>query len=170
MISRFKRLPVVFAFVLAALCPAAASAQTADADAARLELAERLMNLSQGLNVIKQVEQQLRQIAEETPDLTQEQRDWMAANMPRMGRSMLAALIEDLAAIYAENFTTAELQAQIDFHETPIGQSILEKSVAIGFEQAEVVGVHQEAFVTELMTKFCLRFDCASVASVRKPD
>lgn len=170
MISRSSLQAIGLAAALIGLNPADALAQTAGTEAARLELAERLMNLSQGASITKQIERQVRETADETPGLSDEQRAWMTANMPRMASDMLADLLEDLAGIYAENFTTAELQAQIDFYETPLGRSIIEKSVAIGFEQSEVMGVHQEDFVTELMTKFCLRFDCTAPAGGSKAD
>jgi hypothetical protein len=60
--------------------------------------------------------------------------------MELMFREMdLPGLRQDLAKIYADTFTAAEIKAQADFYSTPAGQSLIDKQPVIQQRMTEII-------------------------------
>lgn len=60
--------------------------------------------------------------------------------MELMVREMdLPSLRQDLAKIYADTFTAAEIKAQADFYSTPAGRSLIDKQPAIQQRMTEII-------------------------------
>ncbi len=144
----------------------AASAQDADS-ARRGELARRLVTISQGGNMSKMVEKQVATELEELTDLEDDEATWMRENMPRMAVRMAEDILRQMTDVYAETFTAEELQAQVEFYESPMGRQIAGKSFDLGVASGEVILRAQQTFVEGLMAKYCREFDCGTPTPTR---
>lgn len=151
-----------------ALFTAPAAAQDADA-ARREELAQRLIEVSQGDNLTKSIETQVQARLAEMEDAEPEHLAWMRANMPRLLQRMAEQMLPRLADLYAETYSLEELEAQIAFYETPHGRAIANKGVALGMAQGRIIEEAGQAFVVDLMTKFCAEFECQTDETAAKP-
>ena len=153
--------------ILLAFVASASTAQAQDEPAPdnRSALAEQVIALSQGDNLQKSIEQEMRKVLD-TQDgngLHAEQQAWMRSQMPRMGSLMVDRMLEQMVPIYADIFTEAELQAQIAFYNTDAGRSIANKTVELGVRQGQILEAEQLLFLENLMDKFCGTFECLAV-------
>lgn len=145
---------------------------TQDAGTARrTELALRLIRVGVGANFAKSLEAM---VTTEMADLEAkgappEEAAWFRANAPRMLNAMVEGLITDLAPVYADVFTTEELQAQIAFYETPIGRQISSKTLQMSVASQPLLEQRLQGFAVELMTKYCAQFDCDAAATPAAP-
>lgn len=125
-----------FVFVLAFLAPAAALAQQADTDAARrTDMAQRLMNASQGdylNNLNKLVEEAVLEAMGDLDAMPSDEAAWFRRNVPSMTVRLVQDVIPQMTALYAETFTLAELEAQLAMFEGPLGRSIANKTMRLG--------------------------------------
>lgn len=151
-----------------ALFGAPAAAQEADA-ARREQLAQRLIEVSQGDSLAKAIESQVQARLGELEGAEPEHLAWMRANMPRLLQRMAEQMLPRLADLYARTYTVEELQAQIALYEGPHGRSIANKGVALGMAQGEIIEEAGQAFVVDLMTKFCAEFACGTAETSAKP-
>lgn len=159
---------LILTLLTLALFAAPAAAQ--DADAARREqLAQRLIEVSQGDNLTKSIETQVLAQLGQLEGGEPEHLAWMRANMPPLLQRMAEQMLPRLADLYAETFTIGELEAQITFYETPLGRGIANKGVALGMAQARITEEAGQAFVIDLLTKFCAEFDCGAGQAASKP-
>lgn len=152
------RFPGLIAAVAALLFAAPAFAQDAPS-AERLALADRFLALSQGDAMEEAIKAQLDE-AYGKSELPAAEREWLMTNMTvtitRVMEQALVDLRDDVAAL----FTEEELRATIAFYETPVGQSVVNKSVEIGIEMEEVMMPHLLEGMTRLGEKYCARFTC----------
>lgn len=160
-------------FVLAFLAPTAARAQQADPDAAqRTDMAQRLMNASQGdylNNLNKLIEQAVLDAMGDMEALPADQAAWMRRNVPAMGVRLAQDMIPALVALYAQTFTLAELEAQLALYEGPLGRSIANKTMQLGAAQDQIIMQAQIRYLDDLMSKFCAEFECAAGPVAAKP-
>ena len=154
------RLTVIAAFV-AGLCLASPVAAQDASAAHRLELAERLVELSTGDSLEKILQQQVESQIAALGSVPSAEADWMRANLPQMSLRALERMMPELAALYADVFSDAELQAQINFFESPLGRSVANKSARLSLRQQNIVTVAMADFLDELTTKYCAEFDCS---------
>lgn len=150
------------AFLLAVMISLGATqAWAQDGDRARrLDLATRFVELSMGEELPRMIDQLIEEELAAAPDMPQAERDWMRRNMPTLTLSMVEDIGRQLGPIYADAFTTEELEALIGFYETPMGRSIATKQFAINANSQEVVGGALLRFFQNLETKFCAEFEC----------
>lgn len=126
----------------------------------RLELAERFVQLSMGSEMDRMLGSLVEEQLAETPDMGAAEREWMRANMPTLTRDFLEDLGRELAVVYADEFTTEELQALVAFYATPLGQSIATKQFEIGARSQELMMGSLVRFLQKLEAKFCAEFSC----------
>ena len=69
-------------------------------------------------------------------------------------------MIDALEVQYATLFTEAELSALVSFYETPAGRVIAQKQVELGTLIGEQLQPMSQAYVVDMLEKFCARFDC----------
>lgn len=152
---------IVASCVLAVMAGAgSAAAQAADPDEARrLALAERYLELGQGAGVAKTMKGQLEDAFMKS-DMAPEERTWLAQNLAETIQQALDQTFLELRDEVADLFTEAELEASVAFMETPMGQSIVNKQVELGFSLQEQMAPHLIAGMTRLRGKYCARFDC----------
>jgi hypothetical protein len=126
---------LILALVVAVATPAAA--QESGQAAYRHALAERLIQVSQGANIRKEVEARLAEMMKAMPTQKDgEEGVWLRANIPTMTLSMVDQMMTSMVDVYAEVYDAEELQAQIEFFETPIGRRV----AANAFDLGEGVG------------------------------
>jgi hypothetical protein len=160
---RFVVMAVVL-LVLGLAAPAAAQDGTA---AHRLELAQRLVDLSSGDSFEKMITDQIETEMAALGDERTPEADWMRANLPRMALQTINRMMPELAALYADVFTEAELAAQIALYDSPVGRSIANKSVQLGVRQQAVIMRAMTGYVEELRLKFCAEFDCSGTGAAK---
>lgn len=157
------RIIVILAVLLTAWA-GPALAQTAP-DAARqnhLDLAARYLELTQGGDLIKQMRRQIEEGYGES-GLPAEQRAWMVDSMAEMFENVLETTILEVRDDVADSFTVPELEAAIAFYESPVGRSVVRKQVDMNSEIQQVMMPLLLPRMTELMEKFCVRFDCTAL-------
>ncbi|MBX3478394.1 MAG: DUF2059 domain-containing protein [Brevundimonas sp.] len=159
--------------LVAALCLAFASPVLAqEPDARRVELAERLMEASQGdylNNLSKLMEQEVTSAMGGMETLPADQAAWLRRNVPDMAVRMVQDMLPRIATLYAETFTEEELEAQLALYEGPLGRSIANKGMRLGIAQAQLMQEAQVRYLQEMITKFCADFDCAAGIDSAKP-
>jgi hypothetical protein len=83
---------------------------------------------------------------------------------------VLPQMIEANIAIYAEAFTVEELEGLVAFYESPIGQSVMVKSVMLSRGAGEVFAQFQPLIQEETVRQLCVRIDCpADAMPLRAP-
>lgn len=150
--------------VMLAVCAGPVLAQTAP-DAARrnhLALAEQYLELTQGGDLVKQMRRQIEDGYGEA-DLPPEQRAWLVESMTDMFADVMALTIVELRDDVADSFTVQELEAAIAFYDSPIGRSVVRNQVDLNTELQDVMMRLLVPRVTDLMEKYCLRFDCTAI-------
>lgn len=152
------------ALLLAVTTPAVA--QTSDMER-RTDLARRLVQVSQGANLMKQTEAAVLAGMGDMEEVPERERAWLRENAPRMATRFMEQLMEDLIPIYAETFTREELEAQIAFYETSVGRSIASKSIDLGVRQSEAMVEAQQVFMLDLFKKYCAAFNCEGQATAK---
>lgn len=151
----------LIAVIIAVACAAGPVAQAQDETTqVRQLLAERVVDVLMRENLVKVIGDVTGQILSEDASIPDDQAAWMRSAMPEMMNRHLGAVLDGMEDLYAARFTAAELQALIDFYDTPTGQTIARKqnevSALLGAEEE----VFLQAFGAELMTKYCAEFDC----------
>jgi hypothetical protein len=149
--------------VMAGAAPAAAQA-TDPGEARRLALAERYLELGQGAGAAKTMKGLLEDAFMKS-DMAAEERTWLAQNLAETIEQALEETFRELRDEVADLFTEAELEASVAFMETPMGQSIVNKQVELGFSLQEQMAPHLVAGMTRLQGKYCARFDCEEASS-----
>lgn len=155
---------IAAALVLA--CATPVFAQTADADPAdRLELAERYLRITMGEDLDKFLAGYFEESYREM-DLTSEQRAWLTRNMTTAYADVLDATIAGLRDDVAEAFTREELETAIAFYESPVGRSIVRKTMQLSVDAEREMTPHLYAAMTSLGKKYCERFDCEAAGGL----
>lgn len=152
----------------ALLCAGPVWAQSAPS-AERLALAQQYLELSQGTAMTEAIKGQL----EETyarAELSAAEREWLTTNMTATMSRVMEQSMVDMRDNVAVLFTEEELRATIAFYETPIGQSIVNKSFELGLEMQQTMMPYLLEGMTKLSEKYCARFVCETggVAALRK--
>lgn len=155
------RIIVIVAVLLAAWAgPALAQTGPDPARQNHLDLADRYLELTQGGDLVKQMRGQIEEGYGDS-GLPAEQRAWMVENFSEMFTSVMAAVMVEMRDDVADSFTVQELETAIAFYASPIGRSVVRKQVDMNVEIQQVMTPLLVPRMTELMEKFCLRFDCA---------
>lgn len=139
-------------------------AQTAP-DAARqnhLNLAEQYLELTQGGDLVKQMRRQIEDGYGDA-ELPPEQRAWLVDSMTDMFEDVMARTIVELRDDVADSFTVQELEAAIAFYDSQIGRSVVRNQVDLNAELQEVMMRLLVPRITDLMEKYCLRYDCTAL-------
>lgn len=149
--------------VILAMGAAPVLAQTAP-NAARqnhLDLAERYLELTQGGDLVKEMRNQIEEGYGEA-NLPEAQRAWLVDSMAEMFADVMALTIVELRDDVADSFTVEELETAIAFYDSPIGRTVVRKQVELNAELQRVMMRLLTPRLTDLMEKYCLRFDCTA--------
>lgn len=158
----------IIAVIAALFVLAAGPALAQDApDAARqshLELAGRYLELTQGGDLLKQMRGQIEEGYGQS-SLPPEQRAWMVERFSAMFSEVMRAMLVELRDDVADRFTVEELETAIAFYGSPTGRAVVRKQVDLNSEMQRVMMPLLVPRMTEMMEKFCLRFDCAALGA-----
>lgn len=132
-----------FLTILALTCVLAAPAvANAEPSAKAMVLARRMVTamhveetMAPPLRMMMQ--QQMDMIVSQRKGLTGQQRTMMTGVLTEavgevMDNGLMSKMMEKFIPTYAEIYSEAELQAVVDFYESPIGQSVLRKTALLG--------------------------------------
>lgn len=154
-------LTVVFAFLSLSAPSATVAQDTADE---RAQLAERFIAITARGSLEEALTEQIETLAAGMDQATEEQRAWYRANALPILQPHLQAMIDRLEARYVETFTVEELRALVVFYDSPQGRSIAGKQNVIGVAQGAETLDMGNAYVADLLGKYCARFQCATGA------
>jgi hypothetical protein len=133
-----------------ALSPASAQSPSPDAIAAARELIVASRASDQFKTLMPLITQQLKPaIAQGRPEVERDY-DKIMPLMNEMAQRQFAKLADDMAAIYAKNFSVEEMRQITAFYRSPIGQKFLERFPAVAQESLIVGQKFGESLVREL--------------------
>jgi hypothetical protein len=75
-------------------------------------------------------------------------------------RAITPKMMEAMLPTVAEHFTEAELEAAVNYLETPLGQSFMKKSPQLMGKVQEAVTPLTPGFTADLQTRFCKKIGC----------
>lgn len=155
---------VLLASVCLAGAPSAAAAQERAAPGARgLALADQYLELTMGAGLRKFLAGYYEEFYAEA-EMPREQRDWWAVNLTNAMDRVLVAMTAELRDDVAEIYTVEELQTLVALYRSPIGRSIAEKDLEMSVRMQEAMEPHMATLVEDLLSKYCLQFDCSAMA------
>ena len=88
---------------------------------------------------------------------------WFEKNAGPMMMPHLRTLLDDMAALYAEQLSISELEAIVGFYDTPMGREIARKQLKLQLDLSIPLARMQERYTNELMADFCKQFDCGDI-------
>lgn len=159
-----RKLAIVIFLALAWTAPAVAQDAPSPEREAHLTLADRYLELTQGGDLVKQMQNQIGAQFEDS-EMPADQRQWVADQMSTVLEEVIDLTLVELRDDVADSFTVAELEAAIGFYESPVGRSIIMKQVDMNMEIQEVMVPLMIPRFASMMEKFCLRFDCAAIGA-----
>lgn len=103
-------------------------------------------------------------------DLTAEQRKALRETVEELvGGDLMNDVIDRMTPVYASIFSEDELQALVDFYESPNGQSIVRKMPSMGPAMAEVMRDIMPEIRAKVTARICQKLGCGATAPVKKP-
>lgn len=151
---------------LIGICLIVAPLPTMAQDAGRAEqlaLAERAIRAAQTEQLAAMSAQMT--MALRNPDMSGMSPQDRAAFQNVMDEAMsdlTSRMIEGMAVIYADLFTTEELLAFAEFYESPIGQSILAKNLAAGPQFLELAQSLMPDMMRQMVNGMCDHMGCTT--------
>lgn len=132
-------------------------------------LAARILQLTLP-DLEKQILAFAQQVTEQVglEDLDPQAARWFDKNAGPILLKHLRVFITEVEVLYADTLTREELQAMIEFYQTPLGSSIARKQVQLGLEMSEPTTRMEAAFVTELLESYCRDNGCDDGAGANK--
>jgi hypothetical protein len=157
--------------VCAVLCLAAAPVQAAQAAAATptpraLALTKRYIAALHVDDSMKPMMQSMMgpmmdEQARAFPNMTDEQRKAVHETVEEfVAGDMMSVVIERMTPIYATTFSEEELQAMVDFYESPMGQSIIGKMPRMGPAMAQLMVEMMPEIRATMTRRLCEKLHC----------
>lgn len=156
----FRIILVALATLALAVTPVGAQERTPSAR--QLELARKYVQQVQGADIEEAIRETVRAQASARgkSNLSSEEQKALESIVVELGADFVARLLDRMAPIYARTFTEAELEAVIAFNETPIGRSILSKTISLASEQQLVLQELFPDFIGKLIVRLCALEKC----------
>jgi hypothetical protein len=79
--------------------------------------------------------------------------------------AVIPQMTEANVDLYAQAFTLDELQQLVAFYESPVGRSLMTKTVMLSQQSGAMMERFQPIMERELMTRLCARIDCSATAT-----
>lgn len=92
--------------------------------------------------------------------LAEDKRDFLRDALLETYDAVLPQMIEAYVDLFAETFTLDELQQLVNFYESPVGRSVMAKSVLLSQQAGPMLERFQPIMERELTTRLCARIDC----------
>lgn len=104
------------------------------------------------------------------PNLTADDQQMLADITRRVMRDkILPKLIDQMVPIYAATFTTSELEALVNFYESPVGRSITDKVPALAPKSAEIMRALMPEMMSEMLKEITARMCPGGKCDAAKP-
>lgn len=82
---------------------------------------------------------------------------------------VMPQMIEASIVMYAEAFTLEELEGLVAFYESPIGRSVMAKSVILSRNAGEILARFQPMMEEETLRRLCAQIDCPAGTNAPEP-
>jgi hypothetical protein len=104
------------------------------------------------------------------PNLTAEDQQMLVDVVRRVMREkMLPKMIDRMVPIYAATFTIPELEAMVNFYESPVGRSIADKTPSLAPQSAEVTRALMPEMMGEVVKEIVARICPGGKCDAAKP-
>jgi hypothetical protein len=133
-----------------AAAPARAQAPSPEAMAAAKELIEASRAADQFKTLLPLISQQLKPaIAQGRPEVERDY-DQIMPLLTELAQRQFAQVADDMAAIYARNFSVEEMRQITAFYRSPVGQAFLDRFPAVAQQSLAVGQKFGESLVKEM--------------------
>lgn len=127
----------------------------------QLELSRRYVNLLQG----DQLEQFIRSMLATDPtlddgDLPPAEREFILDLTAELVADLMPAMMEEMVPVYAAAFTEEELEALVAFYDSPLGRSILAKTMDAMPEVNAAMAKMLPLLLEKMAVRMCARYGC----------
>ena len=127
----FRRLLIIASMLLFSICAAPAQTPSPDAMTAARSLVTTMKLPDQYKGLLPGILLGLRrELTQDRPEIERDY-DSMKPGMEASFTPYYTAMLNDVAAVYASNFTVAEMRDMETFFQRPVGQKYLEKAPAV---------------------------------------
>ena len=156
-----KNWGALFAAAILMACATHSMAQTAQPSARAIALAERVINVTTP-NLEQEVLAHMRnEVAEMVMSgLDADKGLWLSKNAGPLLIPHLNRYMDEFKLMYARELSEAELQAILDFYESPMGRDIAKKQGKIGLAVSTLIEPMYQGYMSDLLTGMCSAFDC----------
>jgi hypothetical protein len=80
---------------------------------------------------------------------------------------VIPRMVEESMQVYAEAFTTDELEQLVAFYESPVGRSMTAKTVVLTQNTGEIMQRYGPQMEAEMLRQLCNRIDCKAEGLTR---
>ena len=101
----------------------------------------------------------------EREHIPEDKRDIVRTVLRESYAAVMPELMDMYTELYAGAFTPAEMEAMVAFYESPVGQSVMAKTVQLTRHSDEVYARFAPLLEQELTTRLCARMTCTAPAS-----
>ena len=126
-----RRSWLIAVVILCFVCPASAQTPSPDATAAARSLLATMRFTDQFKAILPVIMAGLKPVIVQGRPEVERDFDAIIPSMPEAFAPFLSGLLDDVAKVYASNFTVAELRELEAFYRQPIGQKLLEKTPVV---------------------------------------
>ncbi|WP_439473137.1 DUF2059 domain-containing protein [Brevundimonas sp.] len=137
--------------------------QSAAPSARQLALSRRYLDLmmtDQFEGVIHQMLGEQMAADQAMQDIPEEDRRFLISLTTELTTDMVPLMITEMVTVYAATFTEEELQALVDFFDTPMGRSIAEKNVLVMPEANRAVMTVVPQMLEKMASRMCQHYGC----------
>jgi hypothetical protein len=131
--------------------------------ARQLDLSRRYLDLlmtDQFTDVIHQMLGEQMAADQELQQMPDADRRFLISLTAELTTDMVPQMIAEMVPVYAAQFTEEELQALVDFFDTPMGRSIAEKNVLVMPEANRAVMAVVPQMLEKMATRMCQHYSC----------
>lgn len=150
--------------VLAAQAQPQAASPSADM-AAREELVRRYFRAIQFEKLMTGVMDSMMAPLVADTEIPEEKRDMVREAIVEGFSSVLPQMMEASVDMYAEAFTLTELEQLVAFYESPVGRSLMAKTVMLTQRTNETFERFQPLLEEAMRRELCSRMDCSAPAA-----
>jgi hypothetical protein len=152
--------------------PAPAAVAAADNDPAtyarKLELAKRYMKAVRMDEIMRTSMKSTgsimaAQMAAQNPDMSKKDADTIMEVATESALAMMKKMSDQMVPVIAKIYTEDELVKITEFMESPVGQSMLNKSPLISAEVAKLMPELLPDFMQDIQTRMCKKIDCTGL-------
>jgi hypothetical protein len=147
--------------------PEPAPAAVRDEATAKLRLARRFIAAIQTDQMGAMLGQMTTAMTPPRAGMSQAESDAVRSAIQRAGEQMLPRMFDAMAPIYADIFTMEELNGLVDFYESDIGRSMIQKSYAAAPRMTQAMMAMMPELMHDMADTMCKELDCTAEERAR---